>query len=314
MDYSLCFYKGRYVYDAKEYLNAIRANFFNLTYDPRNRKKMIEEMDKIINFNSSTDLYALAHLLFDENDKYGITRCSCILDMIASWNYAPGKYLLAQLYYYGYGVEKDLNKFFTLSLEAAKENFIPAKNSLALAYLYGYGTTIDVKKGLSFLEECKKANFALGYHNIAYCYSSGSFGYPKDMKKAYEYYQVAANQFYAPACYNVAIMCLKGDGCSKNVSKGIEELIHSATLGHLKAQKKLGDVYYEGEIVSKDLDKAYNYYLMAAEQGDPYSMYSVGYMIVNNEKKSVSRYDGLDWLRKAAYAGNESAKNLLNKL
>ena len=38
MDYKYCDYKGRYVNNAKEYLNAIRNNCFNIAYDYRNRK------------------------------------------------------------------------------------------------------------------------------------------------------------------------------------------------------------------------------------------------------------------------------------
>ena len=51
MDYSKCNYKGRYVYSAKEYLNAIKANYFNLAYDPKNRGKMLEEIERIMNYN-----------------------------------------------------------------------------------------------------------------------------------------------------------------------------------------------------------------------------------------------------------------------
>ena len=75
-----------------------------------------------------------------------------------------------------------------------------------------------------------------------------------------------------------------------------------------------GYVNYFGEEIKKDFEKAYSYYLMSAEQGDPYSMYSLGYMIVNKEKAFIERYEGISWLQKAAYEGYEDAIELLKKI
>lgn len=314
MDYKYCDYKGRYVNNAKEYLNAIRNNCFNIAYDCRNRKKMIEEIESLIDFNKSVDLYAFARLLYEENDKYGITRCSSILDIIASWDYAPAKYLLGQLYYYGMSYEKDLDKFFTLTKEASNANFMPSKNALAYAYLNGEGCNVNIEKGLELLEDCVNANYGHGYYNIGYCYYSGSFGYSKDVSKAFNYYKMSAEQYYSPGCYNVGLMYLSGIGCSKSVDKGIEQLTIAACLGHVRSQKKLGDIYYFGEITKRNYNKAFEFYLMAAENGDAYSMYSVGYMIVKKEITTVDRYVGIRWLTKAVDAGYENAQKLLDNL
>lgn len=314
MDYKLCNYNGYYVNNAKEYLNAIRSNYFVIAYDARKRNKMIEDMNTLINYNSSVDLYAYANLLYDSNNKDDIGKCSNILDIIASWNYIPAKYLLGQLHFSGKAVEKDLDKFFSLISEAADNNFMLAKNALALAYFNGYGCKVNEAKGVKLLEECANAKLGVGYFNIGYCYFSGSYGYPENKNKAFEYYKFSADQYYAPGCYNIGLMYLNGTGCSKSTEKGLKELIKAADLGHLKAQKKVADAYYFGDITRKNLEKAYEYYLLAAENGDPYSMYSVGYMIINNEKASVDRITGYTWIRRAAEAGNESAIKLLNNL
>ncbi len=314
MDYSFSYYRGRYVYDTKDYLSAIRAGFFNVIYDPKNRNKMLDEIERLIDFYSSVDLYALAKLLYDKGKEDSLSRAYCIIDMLVSWDYVPAKYILGQMHFYGAGISKDLNRFFELSLEAANANFIPAKNALALAYFNGYGCKVDYAKGRQLLDECVKSYYSWGYYNIGIGYFNGSYGYPKDVYKAFEYFKSAAEQFHVNATYNLALMYLNGNGCSKNVEKGLSELVNAAHLGHVTSQKKLGDYYYFGKITAKNLDKAYDYYLMAAENGDAYSMYSVGYMIVNKEKAWVDRYVGIDWLRKAAYLGYESAQELLNKL
>ena len=314
MDYRFCYYKGRYVYSASEYLSAIRGGFFNIIYDPKNRKKMIEEIDKSIDYYSSVDLYALAAILYDENTESSLSRAYAILDMIVSWDYVPAKHLLALMYFHGAGVQKDLNKFYDVTLQAANAGYILSKNSLALAYFNGYGCRVDLSKGHELLQECVDAHYGMAYFNLGIGHYNGSYGYSKNLNKAFEYYKEASNQFNKQASYRLGLMYLAGEGCTKNVEKGIYELVNAAQLGYLKAQIRLGDIYYFGEVTTKDYEKAYSYYLMAAENGDPYSMYSVGFMIINKQKASVERYDGIQWLQKAAYLGDESAEKLLKSL
>ena len=109
-------------------------------------------------------------------------------------------------------------------------------------------------------------------------------------------------------------MYLSGTGCSKNIEEGIKYLRNATTTGHNKAAIKLGDMYYYGESIPKDVGKAYAFYLMAAENGDAYGMYSVAFMILNGENYWVDKSVGKQWLKKAADLGNESAINLLKKI
>ena len=53
---------------------------------------------------------------------------------------------------------------------------------------------------------------------------------------------------------------------------------------------------------------------MAAENGDAYAMYSIGYMIVKKEYLLADRYSGISWLQKASYLGYKSATELLYNL
>ena len=314
MNYTFCYYRGCYVYSTKEYVNSFRANFFNVFYDVKKRKKMLEEIEKIIDFNSSVDLYAYAQLLFDDRSKDSISKCYNILDIISSWNYIPAKYLLGQLYFYGLGVKTDLKKFYSLSLEAANEDFVPGKNAVALALLNGYGCKVDCAKGRKILDECAAANYGTSLFNIGVGYYHGSYGYPNDMYKAFEYTKKASAQFHKGASFNLGLMYLIGEGCTKDVEKGLNELVNAAYLGHLKAQKKAADSYYFGKITKRKPELAYELYMMAAEQGDAYSMYSVGYMILNNEKPFGDRYVGIDGGRKAANKGWQAAIDLLKDL
>ena len=314
MDYRFCNYEGRFVYSTKEYLDAYRNDYFYVRYNYKNRKKMLEEIERIMDFNKSADLYALAHLLYDDNLESNNSRAFVIADLLVSWNYAPALYLVGQMYFYGLGVEKDINKFFEFTKKSAESNFMIGKNALAVAYLNGIGCAVNHSEGRKLLSECIECNYGLAYFNLGQAYLTGKQGYPKDETKGFEYVKIATNHYISSASYRLGVLYLNGTGCTKNVKKAVEELGIAASLGSIKAQVKLGDLYYFGEEIKKDFEKAYSYYLMSAEQGDPYSMYSLGYMIVYKQKAFVEKYEGISWLQKAAYEGYEDAIELLKKI
>ncbi|MBC8187804.1 MAG: sel1 repeat family protein, partial [Proteobacteria bacterium] len=56
---------------------------------------------------------------------------------------------IAALYYYGKGVDKDLNKAFRLSSEAAEENVTRAQLALGVMHRDGKGATQDYQKDFS---------------------------------------------------------------------------------------------------------------------------------------------------------------------
>ena len=220
---------------------------------------MLEEIESIIDFYSSVDLYAFAHLLYDTGDKYALSRAYSILDMIVSWNYIPAKYLLGQMYYFGAYVEQDYSKFFALSLEAANAGFVPAKNALAIAYFNGQGCAKDWNKGRKLLEECENAKYGVGYANLGVGYFKGLYGYPKDEYKAFDYFKAAANNNHPSACWMIGNMIIKGkigSNTNEDYKTAIKYFEKAKSLGNIAAINSLGLCYQEGIGVNKDIDKA----------------------------------------------------------
>ena len=64
-----------------------------------------------------------------------------------------------------------------------------------------------------------------------------------------------------------------------------------ASKGNLAAQIRLGNIYYFGDDIQKDLKKALKYYQQAAMQGYNYAQFSVGLMYYNGQgvKQSYSK-------------------------
>lgn len=88
----------------------------------------------------------------------------------------------------------------------------------------------------------------------------------------------------------------------------LQQLIHKAEAGDIRAQLKLGNIYSVGTDVSKDDEKAAFWYQKAAEQGDAeaqYQMgmaYSWGFGVDEDEEK------GAFWYQKAAEQGHSEAQ------
>ncbi len=108
-------------------------------------------------------------------------------------------------------------------------------------------------------------------------------GTPKDSKKAFEWFQKAANRGFASAQYNLGLMYDKGEGVSQDDKKAAEWYQKAAVQGDVNAQYNLGVMYDQGIGVSQDYKKAAEWYQKAAESGDASAQNSLGAMYANGE-------------------------------
>ena len=68
--------------------------------------------------------------------------------------------------------------------------------------------------------------------------------------------------------------------------------------GSAAAQRSLGNYYATSE--DKDLALSRHWYLQAALQGDPTSMYEIGFTLLLGEGGPADPVGGVEWLEKAA--------------
>ncbi|MBZ0185685.1 MAG: sel1 repeat family protein, partial [Candidatus Obscuribacterales bacterium] len=138
---------------------------------------------------------------------------------------------------------------------------------------------------------------------------------------------------------------------SKHYSKAHKHLKTLADKGHAKSQTILAMMYENGVGVEKDAEKAYEYYLMAAEQGLPEAesqlghfllqarstvhrdtdealrwlrraamhgcleaQYTLGGLLTEVKNSPVSHFEGIWWLKEAARRGSDQAKVALSKI
>ena len=143
---------------------------------------------------------------------------------------------------------------------------------------------------------------------------------PKNYKTAMEHFRKAADQGHVYAQYNLGWMYEKGQGVSNKdyiaayvwfslaTEQGYEkarerrdDIIAKIDLTDLEVQNELGGMYYKGEKVLQDYEKALEWFRKAAKQGYEIAQYSLGMMYYNGDGIPKRDYKAaIEWFYKAA--------------
>lgn len=108
--------------------------------------------------------------------------------------------------------------------------------------------------------------------------------------------------------YESARKLLKGDGVEKDEKKGFQQMETAALAGHLPAMAGLGYLYSAGIGVSKDPEKAKEWFRKAADQGHAISCLNLGKTLVAENRGAdvgeggdvAKLNEGVSWIRKSA--------------
>lgn len=144
---------------------------------------------------------------------------------------------------------------------------------------------------------------------VAAAFNEGSAAYERrDFRAAFNAFHFAAEQGFAPAQFNIAMMYDDGQGVAQNKSAAINWYRKAAEQGHRDAQFNLAVAYKDGIGVQKDMPSAIVWYRKAAEQGDAEAQLSLALAYENGDGIAPNDVAALNWYRKSAEQGNESAQ------
>ncbi|MBQ7159786.1 MAG: sel1 repeat family protein [Treponema sp.] len=88
-----------------------------------------------------------------------------------------------------------------------------------------------------------------------------------------------------------------------------------AERGIFKSMCTIAYMYAKGLGVKQDYEKAFKWFLEAAESGQANAQYNLGVMYINGDVKNKTDYKkACRWLRKAAEQDFEQAKQLLDRI
>ena len=103
-------------------------------------------------------------------------------------------------------------------------------------------------------------------------------------------------------------------GLPQNINNGLKYLELAAKGGHTQAQQVLGEMYWYGDLVSKDVDKGFKYFEDAAEAGDAENEMYVGAMYYELGRSNADYEKAFKWLSRAAQKGHRRAQFYLGQM
>jgi TPR repeat protein len=234
-------------------------------------------------------------------------------------------YELGKIYYLGEEIHQNYNEAFSYFKKSAKQNYAPAQNMLGIMYYNGYGVELNYNEAFTWFYKAAnqgndEAQYYLGmiYHDGDLIYDGA---YVSDLKKAFYWLTKSANQDNADAKEQLEIMYCLGEGlqvgeydediinkyrevaeqgnnealhnlynyfCNQDWYDDAISLLNKATdRGCIFAMNELGDIYYYGDIVDKNYDKASKWYQKSANLGDDYAKKQLKILTDEIDKKNL---------------------------
>lgn len=186
----------------------------------------------------------------------------------------------------------------------ANEGKAEWQNDLGCCYFYGRGVEKDMEKANIWFAKAAEHGFSNAQFNMGLSYFKGD-GYPKDFARAKKWFEKAAAQGSKDAQLHVA-WCLedmKAPHCDV-----VAACKRAAEMGNADAQCHLGFWYFEGKHgLEKDIAESNRWFMEAARQGNDFAQFQIGlkYEIGSGVKKSAK--EAARWYMKAASKNNVDA-------
>lgn len=215
-------------------------------------------------------------------------------------------------YYYGRnGCEKNINKAYEFWKKAAAAGGVVAMYYMAFGHRKGECVEKDAALANMYALMATEYGFPRAYRILAFMYENGDF-YEKDYEKAIEMYEEAINRGdHLSLCYQGWIYGENGDLDKKRDL--YEQALQLAEEGKIESglpYYRMGYIYEHGEGVSKDIIKAIEYYLQAAEKNSSIALeYAVSAIMHIENSSQVETF-----LKKAYKIGCKHAAYELGKI
>ena len=180
------------------------------------------------------------------------------------------------------------------------EPIVATSYKIGTDYAFGRGIAeIDKLAAETYLQTAKSGSVE-GYAALGHMYARG-IHFAQDYEEAAKWYQLAADAGHATAIYGLADLLSDGRGVPKNEALAFELVKKAAELNEPSAQSSLGTLYELGKLgATQDPVQALSWYFKAAQAGNRLAQMKVGeaYFVGVGIKKDVGK--GLEYLAKAA--------------
>ncbi len=205
-------------------------------------------------------------------------------------------------------------------------------------------------EGRAMLVRLAGKGHTLAQHKLGHCYYHGTDNFDKDLRCAFRWWKRAADNGHAPSMFELSLMYEHGEGIRRNRVKAFQYIKTAAENGLRKAitnlgycyywgigtkrnfteavacfrhaielgdrtiaAYNLGERYYKGQGVEKDIQKSLYFHRMAARRNYPDSICRIAYMSIHGEGVKVNVAKGVHYLHRAAKLGSAMALCELGK-
>ncbi|HVX57005.1 MAG TPA: DUF805 domain-containing protein, partial [Candidatus Saccharimonadales bacterium] len=255
------------------------------------------------NFRFARALWATGH----PNEALEYTRTAARLE------YAPGKALLADLYYDGKAVPRDLRQSFALTRDAADQGYLPAVDDLGQDYDFGTGVPIDHEQAVAMYRKAAEMGYPDAQTHLGNAYYAGQ-GTPQDYKQVALWYRKAADQGNSVAQGNLGYMFEHGVGVATDYSQALVWLNRAAVQGEPYSESNLGDAYLYGWGTTADAAKAAGLYHQAAEKGLAYAAAALAKLYQSGNGVPQNQTQAAKWFESAARGGDAASQDQIGHM
>ncbi|KAJ3193993.1 hypothetical protein HK101_003702 [Irineochytrium annulatum] len=255
---------------------------------------------------------AMAHLA-DLLSSHDVVSAAGWYERAADAGHATAMTSLAVLYFKGYGSQpRDPVKAVSLLERAAGLNDASALNELADCLRTGRGVGKDERRAVELYRRAAAMGLASAMNNLGACHEFGVGGCSVDPAAAFGWYRKASDLGLAVGSYSLALCLEHGTGVERDPAAALRLYNRAAEGGHSGAMFRVGQCYERGSLgCNVDLEQSVEWYQKAAEQKDPDAacamafMYATGKGVVKDLSKAKDHY------LRAAEKGNRVAENAL---
>jgi len=220
---------------------------------------------------------------------------------------AKHQFYIAKAYYFGDGVDKDINKAAYWYKKSSEQNYPVAKNNLALMYEAGEVVEKNTDKAFKLICNAAIQNVSVAQNNIVSRYYKG-----KNDNQLFLWAKTAANNGSDYGKLILATIYLQGLGVNQNIKKAKNiylDLYNTSKTKEARSDAALNIAqYYEFVAQKSDINKALEWYLVSAKLGNTRAKYNIGSVFkdAKDYKKSFK------WFKAASDEGNADAMQALS--
>lgn len=242
----------------------------------------------------------------DKNAQFNLGVCysegkGCVPDLqkAAYWYKKSGKAQaeLSRLYERE-AYNKDVQEYYRQVQRDAYLGDEKAQIIMAQAYAMGIAREQDPAKAIEWYMKAAEQGNETAINNLGAVYLSGNI-VPKDLKKAIFWFEKGAQMDNPKFDYLLAV-CYEEDG---QYEKAVEHYSKAAAKEHVEALRCLGDCYYLGRGVEKNLELAARCYYEAVQHDDDYACFLLANCFLEGHGMPQDYEAALMLLKRAADRG-----------